>query len=217
LGVLAFKNYQKIKPNKMILIDAIPMYLRTCRELFAKSNMIDNIWALPLCIVNNPETFENYFKIDLSNTISTSNILDQPAQITKEKIKVYMPTAPAVSPNRAADIIGKLITARTYIKIDIDTMDYDLVCSLISSGNKPAAINFECPLWTDQYITKLHYTLEVLKDNGYVIPDNIQEIISNSNMLDIFVSSESWAVMTYIIDNNYSTIYDKIYKNFQMI
>lgn len=211
LGVLALKNYMLIQPKKMILVDAIPMYLRMCRELFKSHNLIENIWALPMCIVPEPEKFNDHFLIDLSNTVSTSNVLPK-NDIMKDRIRVNIPTyKPAVTPQKAAEVLSTLITNKTYLKIDIDTIDYDLVMGLLKLV-KPTTMNFECMIYNDHLKSKFFKTVEFLKTNGYALPDLTTLDLSKYDFIDLFVSNNEWAIMTYYGANTPAGTHGVVYE-----
>lgn len=193
-GVLALKMHKLINPAEMILVDAVPMYLRMSRELF-KAHKINNVYAEELCIVKDPKAFPGYFKINLSDSINTSNVLEQIDQM-KDKIVVQMPTVPAVDVKTATGTLSKLITDQTYFKLDVDSMDYAVITELINSGVKPVAMNFECLIDTPARKNELRRVLKLLGLAGYYIPES-DYIIDNYQMLDFFTGNQGWAAMTY--------------------
>lgn len=196
LGVLSLKFHNAVQPKKIILVDAVPLYLRMCRELFAEHKLLDNVWALPMCIVPDPSKYQNYFVTDLNRSMDTSNLLNQPVMM-KDRIQVHVPThKPAVTPYSAARVLSDLITPTTYVKIDIDGMDYAIVTHLVQHS-KPAVISFECLIYNDTFKTNFIKAMEKVQEAGYSTPDVQNLDISDAILLDLFVSKDSWAVMVY--------------------
>ena len=194
-GVLALKMHKIINPQRLIIVDAVPMYLRMCRELFKQHN-ITNVYAEELCIVRDPVQYPGYFKINLSDSINTSNVLEQHDQM-RDKIVVQMPTVKAVTPQQGAKILGNMITDKTYFKLDIDSMDYAVLTEMLNAGIKPVAMNFECLLDTTARKNEFRRLLRLLNQNGYFIPES-DSVIEEFQMLDFFTSTRGWAAMTYV-------------------
>jgi hypothetical protein len=210
LGVLAYKTYNLIKPEKFILIDAIPLYLRMVRELFKKHNIEKNIYAFPMCVVHNPEKFNGYFNLDLNNTIHTSNVLPQ-RELMKDRIMVGIPTANVVNVSQAASILRPLITPKTHLKIDIDSMDAALVTELIKQNSAPVSLNFECGFGSTTEKLNFFKFIEFLRMHSkYKIPSIKEFNIEEYDMIDLFLNSKSYAIMNYKLVNKVITIQNVI-------
>lgn len=209
LGVLGYKLYEKIKPKNLILIDALPIYLSLTKDLFTEKYKDSDIILGEMCIHSEPDKFEHYFRLDIENTINTSNLLPKKNQLRK-KIVVGVPTATAVTPSEAAYIFKYYLKKDAALKIDLDTMDYFLIRAMLERGFCPSVINFENLVLIENGLNKFNNSLNLLKQFGYKVPE-IQIPSNQYAMYDFFTSKTDWKIMGYVAtDNNDGVMFKKV-------
>lgn len=200
VGVLSYKFKKIVNPKTLYILDAVPLYLRMTRNLFLREKIEENVFLEEMCIVPNPEKFNNRFNINISDSIQTSTILPQPQ--LKNKIIVSVPTTEAITPFNAGIKLSSLYKNNGYLKLDIDGMDCALVNAVLSLKMQPKVIHFEGLIDKDHRREEFRTTLKKLKENGFSIPDDSIIFDSGFIMVVVITSKYNWRLLTYTMVNN---------------
>ena len=207
LGVLSYKFKKTINPETLYILDAIPLYLRMTRNLFLREQIEENVFLGEMCVVTDPEKFNDRFEVNISDSIQTSTILPQPQ--LKNKIIVSIPTAPAITPLTASNRLFSLYKNNGYLKLDIDGMDCSLVNAVLDLDTPPKVIHFEGLIDKDKRREEFRTTLKKLKEHGFAVPDDTTVFESGYIMVVLMSSKSAWRLLTYTLDNN-SIAYDTV-------
>jgi hypothetical protein len=200
LGVLSYKFKKTVNPETLYILDAVPLYLRMTRNLFLREKIEENVFLEEMCVVQNPEKFNNRFDINISDSIQTSTILPQPH--LKNKIIVSVPTTKSITPFNAGIKLASLYKNNGYLKLDIDGMDCALVNAILTLKTQPKVIHFEGLIDKDFRREEFRTTLKKLKEHGFSVPDESTVFNSGFIMVVLISSKSAWRLLTYnLVDN----------------
>lgn len=201
LGVLGMKFKKVIKPNKLYLIDAIPLYLNVAQTLF-KECYIDATF-IEMCIVPDPASFNRRFNVILNDSINTSSAVIN-KKYDPETIIVSLPTTSnIVDPMAAATALKLLCGEQGYLKMDIDGMDYTLIDAILASDFRPRVLHFEGLKY--QFTDQLKLIIQKIRAAGYQLPPDDQILAPGTDMCCITCSANHWGIIYYKVINGIMT------------
>ena len=200
VGVLSYKFKKIVNPKTLYILDAVPLYLRMTRNLFLREQIEDNVFLEEMCVVPNPEKFNNRFEINISDSIQTSTILPQPQ--LKNKIIVSVPTTSAITMFSAGIRLSSLYKNNGYMKLDIDGMDCSLVNAILDLKTQPKVIHFEGLIDISIRREEFRLTLKKLKEQGFSVPTDSLVFESDYVMVVLITSKSDWRLLTYTMFND---------------
>jgi hypothetical protein len=207
IGVLSYKFKKIVNPETLYILDAVPLYLRMTRNLFLREKIEGNVFLEEMCVVPDPEKFNNRFEINISDSIQTSTILPQPD--LKNKIIVSIPTTQAITPFNAGIKLSSLYKNSGYLKLDIDGMDCSLVNTILDLPIQPKVIHFEGLIDKDKRREEFKTTLKKLKEHGFSVPNESTVFDSGFIMIVLISSKSQWRLLTYTLIDG-MIIYDTV-------
>jgi FkbM family methyltransferase len=169
LGVLSAQVKKAVNPNKHILIDAVPTYLYLAKSLLTTEQLDANIDIVEMSIIDREE-FPSHLTVNLDDTLNTSSI----RTTTKADITVNIPIANPKTCNDAAVVIFNLAPNSTYLKMDLDGVDYSFLKSLINLSILPSVIHFEAWLMTPSEFKECISILAQFESLGYKVPNPLE-------------------------------------------
>jgi FkbM family methyltransferase len=169
LGVLSAQVKKAVNPNKHIMIDAVPTYLYLAKSLLTTEQLDANIELIEMSIIDREE-FPSHLTVNLDDTLNTSSI----RTTTKADITVNLPIANPKTCNDAAIEIFNLAPNSTYLKMDLDGVDYSFLKSLISLNYLPSVIHFEAWLMTPIEFKECISILAQFEELGYKVPNPLE-------------------------------------------
>jgi FkbM family methyltransferase len=168
LGVLSAQVKKAVNPNKHIMIDAVPAYLYLAKDLLTREQLDANIDIIEMSIIDREE-FPSHLTVNLDNTLNSSSI----RTTTKADITVNIPIANPKTCNDAAVEIFNIAPNSTYLKIDLDGVDYSFLKSLLNVSYLPSVIHFEAWLMTPSEFKECIAILAQFEAVGYKVPSPI--------------------------------------------
>ena len=167
-GILAKEIFDTgIKLDNYHLIDAVPFYMNKALEILADQPEVTHelVTLLPPSFKGTPPTTMLIHPYD---TLNSSSIYSN--YFLKDDVKqanVRLPMAPSQALTdyitKNADQLG----SNTYVKVDLDGVDIEMVSEMIKAGVRPGAVQFE--VWNT---FKGGYTkiIKIIEELGYKVP-----------------------------------------------
>ena len=168
LGVLSAQVKKLVNPSNHIMIDSVPAYLYIAKNLLTREQLDANIDIVEMSIIDS-ENFPDHLTINLDNTLNTSSI----KTTTKADITFNIPISNPKTCNDAVLEIFNLAPNSAYLKIDLDSVDYSFLKSLLSLSYLPSVIHFEAWLMTPSQFKECISVLEQFESVGYKVPNPI--------------------------------------------
>jgi hypothetical protein len=128
-----------------------------------------NIDIVEMSIIDREE-FPSHLTVNLDDTLNTSSI----RTTTKADITVNIPIANPKTCNDAAVEIFNLAPNSTYLKMDLDGVDYSFLKSLINLSILPSVIHFEAWLMTPSEFKECISILAQFESLGYKVPNPLE-------------------------------------------
>jgi FkbM family methyltransferase len=169
LGVLSAQVKKIVNPDKHILIDAVPVYLYLAKELLTREQLDANIDIVEMSIIDSEE-FPTHLTVNLDNTADSSSF----RKTAGNGVTVNIPIANPKTCNEAAVEIFNLAPNSTYLKMDLDGVDYSFLKSLINLSILPSVIHFEAWLMTPEAFKECISILAQFESLGYKVPNPLE-------------------------------------------
>lgn len=190
--------------NNYHLVDCVPYYLELAKKLLSQYSCVTS-QAITLVPPSYRKELPNQLLVHPYDTLNTSSLYSEHfinPKLFSSCCHVDIEKCVAMS-SYITDNLERF-TNSTYVKIDLDGCDIELVAEIIGRGLTPGAIQFE--VWD---IFKPTYTklIDQLKIRGYLTPQI--DLIKHKNFT-VSISSCYWFAIGYdIVGNQYfSTYYD---------
>lgn len=193
-----------IKLDNYHLVDAVPYYLDRACELFKDIPQVTHeaVTILPPSYLGDPP---KEMLIHPYDTLNTSSLYSE--HFLSSRVKhtcLHVPLAESSSITQYVTDNLDRFGINTYVKIDLDGVDVELVAEIIKRGLQPGGLQFE--IWNnvkDKYAT----LASILKTRGYMIPT--AELTKHKNF-SVGVSGNYWWAVGYDIIGTqyYSTYYN---------
>ena len=132
------------------------------------------------------DNFPSHLTIDLDKSADTSSI----RTTTRADITVNLPIANPKTCNEAAIEIFNLAPNSTYLKMDLDGVDYSFLKSLISLNYLPSVIHFEAWLRTPEAFKECISILAQFESLGYKVPNTLE--ILGADIMVIVISRQQF-------------------------
>lgn len=198
LGVIPFSVYKNVRPKKMIVVDAIPTYLKIAKDHLFVDETYDNVFVEEICILGrkNVETWKSYFVVDIDNTIDTSCVtVDENSKCLVNKNTIRIPTARAETASKMpAMFLDDINNSRCFLKTDIDGNDHYFWKEILASGLRPTVIKFEMFTWDSAQEQLTEELLKIVRDAGYATPCTKDWKVEKCALSTFTLSKDYWSV-----------------------
>lgn len=189
-GVESFRTFANFNPSKLVMVDAVPLFLNNAKSLFESSSFnLDNIFVKDLCILNNDDkaSFKDYILVDEKSSYSIAGI-GTSARSPKIEDPVILSVGELATPSEAADNITSLNLENCFYKSTLMGADLALLSALLERRFHPNVIWLELKLKNESVALKLVNILGRLRDVGYRIPWYMDILQTNSTKVNLLVS-----------------------------
>lgn len=139
-GVLAYQVLEQVTPTAYLGVDAGLWYVELAREILPDWCRFRSFYLLPDSAVDLNRIDKLYFT--LADPLNTSGFYTR--RVFAQDRLAAMPVGKTMRPvDFAAYLQQNLDLARTYLKVDIEGVDQDLVRALVRSEVVPQVLHFE--------------------------------------------------------------------------
>jgi hypothetical protein len=192
LGILSSRVKRSVNPERIILVDAVPVYLHLAKQLLIEEDLSSNVEIIEMTVIDSLQ-FPKFITVDLDDTIRTSSIKNCQEQLN---ITVNLPIANPKTCKDAAIEIANLAPLGAYLKTDLDGVDYSFLQELLNINYLPNVVQFEAWLSSTDNVKKCISILEQFAAVGYEVPS--PDELTGSRISNIIISRQAYKIYRLI-------------------
>lgn len=198
-GVDSFRYFANQPFQKLIMIDAVPLFINFAKTLFESSSIdLSKVFVNSTCIVKDgeKENFKDYILADENNSFSLSGIFT--SAVNPQIVDPVVLSVGEVS-NVSDTLTGlkNLNLEDLFLKCTINGMEITFLRALIKKALRPKVIMFEAYTKTPEQKVVFIKLLDELRLSGYKIPDYKDILQANSFESRVIVSQNNFKIKNH--------------------
>lgn len=194
-GITSFKILSNQTFNKLILIDAVPLFLNYAKTLFQSSSYnLDNVFVSNTCIIDvDKGSFKDYILVDENDSYTLSSIYTT-ARNPRIIDPVILPVGELAEIPEMAVSIANLNLNNCFLKLTPLGLDTALLLNLLDAGVRPNVIFMEFSMPSEKAKHRLFLALERLRKEGYKVP-HLKDILGENLQRGMLITSKNHVSM----------------------